>query len=129
LVILDLAKGDYFGIDEIGARLWRGLERGQSCEEIAGALIVDYDTDRERLLTDLLNLANELLVKGLVELAMKPDSSVSAGSKMLARFLLTHEAKRIVYRCAKSGCSDTDIARNSPTCGPNELLLAFEQRP
>jgi len=69
LVILDLAKGDYFGIDEIGARLWRGLERGQSCEEIAGALIVDYDTDRERLLTDLLNLANELLVKGLVELA------------------------------------------------------------
>ncbi len=71
LVILDLAKGDYFGIDEIGARLWRGLERGQSCAEIADELIADYETDRARLLADLLALANELLTKGLVEVRLE----------------------------------------------------------
>ncbi|WP_394848338.1 PqqD family protein [Pendulispora brunnea] len=67
LVILDLAKGDYFGINEIGAHLWRGLASGQSCAEIAKELAPRYEAAPERLLADLVALTDELIAKGLVE--------------------------------------------------------------
>ncbi|WP_394827025.1 PqqD family protein [Pendulispora albinea] len=66
LVILDLAKGDYFGINEIGARLWRGLEMGKSCAELARDLATEYDADPGLLLADLVALTDDFIAKGLV---------------------------------------------------------------
>ena len=67
LVILDLEKGDYFGVNEIGARLWHGLESGKSCCEIARELVTSYETEPGRLLADLVALTDEFIAKGLVE--------------------------------------------------------------
>ncbi len=67
LVVLDLAKGDYFGLNEVGAKLWSGLVAGQSPAEVADALFADYDVTRERLLADLVALTGELLARGLIE--------------------------------------------------------------
>lgn len=66
LVILDLARGDYFGVNEVGARLWAGLAGGKSPREIARELGAEYDVDEDVLLADLVRLTSELLAKGLV---------------------------------------------------------------
>lgn len=66
LVILDLANGDYFGVNEVGARLWDGLSRGKSANEIADELAPDYDVAPSRLLVDLLALANDFVARGLL---------------------------------------------------------------
>jgi len=66
LVILDLVKGDYFGVNEIGARLWHGIAMGKSCGEIANDLAREYATDPQHLLNDLVALANDFIANGLL---------------------------------------------------------------
>lgn len=66
LVILDLARGDYFGVNEVGARLWAGLVSGQTTREVAVDLRGVYEVDDGKLLEDLIALTNELFARGLV---------------------------------------------------------------
>jgi len=67
LVVLDLARGDYYGLDAIGARLWRGLASGRTVEEVVEELAPEYDVERETLRADLLALLQDLAAKGLIE--------------------------------------------------------------
>ena len=66
LVILDLAKGDYFGVNEIGARLWQGLASGKSPSEVATAIAPEYEVEPDVLVADLVALANDFAARGLV---------------------------------------------------------------
>lgn len=66
LVIVDLECGDYFGLDEIGARAWQGLSAGQSLGQIADALVEEYDAERDRVLADLESLVRDLVARKLV---------------------------------------------------------------
>lgn len=68
LVLLDLARGDYYGLDAVGARLWQSLMEGASVDETAATLAQDYDVDPSVLRADLMALLSELADKGLVEL-------------------------------------------------------------
>jgi hypothetical protein len=68
LVLLDLAKGDYYGLDTIGAQLWQGLVGGGTIEEIAAALVKRYDVSLETLSLDLIALTQELVDRGLLEI-------------------------------------------------------------
>ncbi len=68
LVLLDLAGGDYYGLDEIGARLWTGLMEGRTVADVAQRLTQEYDVEVARLEADLLELVRELAAKGLVEI-------------------------------------------------------------
>jgi Coenzyme PQQ synthesis protein D (PqqD) len=66
LVLLDLARGDYFGVNEIGARLWQGLSAGKTPREIAAEIQPDYEVSSETLLADLERLTTELVTRGLI---------------------------------------------------------------
>jgi hypothetical protein len=66
LVILDLAQGDYWALDEIGSRLWDGLTRGQSPTEVAEELRGRYAVEFATLLRDLIALADELVRRRLL---------------------------------------------------------------
>jgi hypothetical protein len=66
LVILDLANGDYWALDELGSRVWEALTLGQSPREIARALEGDYAVDPEILLGDIVKLVGELVRRKLV---------------------------------------------------------------
>lgn len=66
LVILDLARGDYFGVNEVGARLWEGIAAGKTPREIAAEIQHDYDVTPETLLEDLVKLTADFLARGLV---------------------------------------------------------------
>ncbi len=66
LVILDLAKGEYFALDQVGLRLWSGLESGRSVEQIADEIASEYDVALDRALSDLVALADDLIAHGLL---------------------------------------------------------------
>ncbi len=66
LVLLDLAGGKYYGLDELGAKLWSGVLDGRTPAEIAAAIAPEYDVDRATLEADLLALAQELVDAGLL---------------------------------------------------------------
>jgi Coenzyme PQQ synthesis protein D (PqqD) len=66
LIILDLAKGEYFALDAVGARLWTGLEAGRTVEQIAQQVVAEYDVELDTVLADLVALGDELVAQGLI---------------------------------------------------------------
>ena len=66
MVLLDLDRGEYFGLDALGCRVWKSLAEGKSLAEIADDLAPEHEVEPERLLADLLALVNDLLARGLV---------------------------------------------------------------
>jgi len=66
MVLLDLRGGEYFALNELGTKLWNGLNAGTSVEEIATAIAAEYDVSLDNALEDLLALVNDLVAKGLL---------------------------------------------------------------
>ncbi len=66
LVIIDLAAGEYFALDSVGARLWHGLAEGRTPEDVAGEIASAYDVGLEQALRDLVELTGELAARGLI---------------------------------------------------------------
>ena len=66
-VLLDLESEQYFGLDEIGTRIWALLGEGRSSEDIVAVLLDEYDVDRARLAADVRELLGALLDAGLIE--------------------------------------------------------------
>jgi hypothetical protein len=68
MVLLDLASENYFGLDEIGARVWGLLESGSSVGEVMDALMEEYEVARETLENDVGELLEKLVGAGLIKL-------------------------------------------------------------
>ena len=66
LVILDLANGEYFGLNDVGADLWAGIESGAAFSEILDTLRSRYDVETEQVAADVGVLVEELLRRGLI---------------------------------------------------------------
>jgi hypothetical protein len=65
-VLLDLAHGTYFGLDEVGTRVWQLVgERGR-LDSVFDAMLEEYDVAPATLETDLLTLVGELTANGLL---------------------------------------------------------------
>jgi hypothetical protein len=67
VVILDLSKGSYFGLDGVGARVWQLWTEKKTLGEICDVLVNEYDVARDVLEQDLDELASELQAQGLIE--------------------------------------------------------------
>jgi Coenzyme PQQ synthesis protein D (PqqD) len=67
-VLLNLQQGRYFGLDEVGTRMWTLLTSGKSFDETYDILQSEYDVDPARLRQDLENLIERLKSNGLVEI-------------------------------------------------------------
>lgn len=68
LVLLNLEAEFYFGLDEIGTRMWQALTTTQSIDEAYSILSTEFDVDPERLRLDLLELLGKLSEKGLLRI-------------------------------------------------------------
>ncbi|HYI12182.1 MAG TPA: PqqD family protein [Thermoanaerobaculia bacterium] len=66
LVLLDLHRGIYYGLDPVGARIWQLLSEGAGEGEIVARLGEEYDVERETLAADLGRLIAELRGCGLL---------------------------------------------------------------
>jgi hypothetical protein len=67
-VILSLKSESYFGLDQVGADMWRALASASSLQTAYETLLNEYDIEPETLKNDLSNLVEELLSQELVEL-------------------------------------------------------------
>ena len=68
-VILDLARGMYFGLDPVGTRIWQLIEAGQTLQQVRDSLLDEYDASREQIERDLMDLLLSLRERGLIQIA------------------------------------------------------------
>lgn len=66
-VILSLKSASYFGLDEMGTRMWQVLASSDSIQAAYDQLLAEYDVEEERLRRDLMNLVPKLEQHKLAE--------------------------------------------------------------
>lgn len=66
VVLVDQRSGQYFGLNEIGATIWRLLAVGNEEDAIIQALLKEYDVDEGVVVEDLQRICHELAEAGLV---------------------------------------------------------------
>jgi hypothetical protein len=72
IVILNLETGVYFGLDKVGARIWRLIEDHGALGTVLAMLRSEYDAAPAVLERDLLELVDQLCAKGLTHVAVQP---------------------------------------------------------
>jgi hypothetical protein len=65
-IIINLATGNYYSMDNVGAFTWEKLAVGHSLQEVATAISAHYEVLYEHALTDVERLTTELLQEGLL---------------------------------------------------------------
>lgn len=68
-VVLNLASGVYFGLGEVGSRIWKIIESPVSLQDICGALVSEYAVDAATCETSVLRFLQQLCSKGLAEIS------------------------------------------------------------
>lgn len=69
LVLLDFGRGEYFGLDEIGAFVWSRLEAGDAVGAVADGVVARYEVAPDVALGDVMALVTQLLGDGLITVA------------------------------------------------------------
>lgn len=65
-VLLHLGTENYYGLDEVGSRVWQLLREHRTVDPIVAALLVEYEVDETTLRNDLDRLLAELADLGLI---------------------------------------------------------------
>ncbi len=68
-VLLNLQSERYFGLDEVGSRMWATLTTADSIQASYEALLGEYEVDAEQLRRNLEELIEKLIENGLVEVS------------------------------------------------------------
>jgi len=72
--ILNLRDSFYYGLDDVGAAVWKLVQEPRRVNEIVELLLEQYEVDAERCTRDLLTLLSKLAALGLVEVRDGPAS-------------------------------------------------------
>lgn len=67
MVMMDVERGVYVGLDAIGTDIWKRLEAPAMAAELASILSEEYDADPATIERDVLALLSSLTEQGLVE--------------------------------------------------------------
>jgi hypothetical protein len=76
-VLLDMASGIYFGLDETSTRLWLLLQMNGSLRRVFDEMIEEFEVDPDRLERDLLQFVADLTRRNLASLATNSPQAVS----------------------------------------------------
>lgn len=76
-VMLDLGSERYYGLDEVGARIWQLLEVHHNAETVVNQMLAEYEVGEEQLRSDVAQLIADLAEAGLVTIE---DDEETAGS-------------------------------------------------
>lgn len=66
-VILNMTSGIYYGLNEVGARIWELVQEAKQFDELHSALMEEYDVSSEVCKRDLTTIILELKAACLVE--------------------------------------------------------------
>ena len=65
-VLLDLESGLYFGLDNVGQRIWESVSAGEDLGATVDAIVADYDVDKAQAEADVIDFASMLVERGLL---------------------------------------------------------------
>jgi hypothetical protein len=65
--ILNLKTGTYYGLDPVGATIWKMMEQPCTVESLREQMLRRYEVEPERIQSDLLDLLEKLKAEGLIE--------------------------------------------------------------
>lgn len=65
-VLLHLGTATYFGLDDVGTRVWQLVVDGRSVREVCAALAAEYDAPTEDIERDVSDLLDRLMKKDLL---------------------------------------------------------------
>jgi hypothetical protein len=66
-VILHLKDGTYFGLNPVGAAVWKLIEKPKTVPQLRDALVGEFEVSAAECERDLLNLLESLAKVGLIE--------------------------------------------------------------
>ena len=66
-VLLDIRSESYFGLDQVGTRIWELMQENGDLETTFKAMLDEYDVDPGQLESDLTELVEKLEKAGLLE--------------------------------------------------------------
>lgn len=66
-VVLHVDTGIYLGLNSVGLDIWNTINTSESVQAALDSLLGRYDVARDRLLSDVENLVQEMLANGLLE--------------------------------------------------------------
>ncbi|TFH50985.1 MAG: PqqD family protein [Lysobacterales bacterium] len=76
-VLLNLDSECYFGLDDVGTRVWQHLLEHRRLERVCEEMRKEYEVDESSLRADILRLVEELIEAGIV--TIEADSANDAG--------------------------------------------------
>ena len=72
-VLLQLDSGEYFGLDEVGERIWALMMEDGDLSRVESCLIEEFEVEPSRLAADLKAFVDELAERRLIDLAPPED--------------------------------------------------------
>lgn len=65
-VMMSVENGEYYGLDEIGTRIWDLLENTLSVNELVGKLTEEFEVGKDDCTRDTLEFLNDLFERNLL---------------------------------------------------------------
>ena len=69
MVLLELSSERYFGLNEVGTRIWQLLSDGGDPRAVLDALFEEFEVDRDQLAADLEAYLDEMVQAGLARVS------------------------------------------------------------
>ena len=66
-VILDLASGVYYGLNNVGSRIWELIQKPTAVGQIVDVVLAEYDVDRDQCIDAVNKFLSEMAEHGLLE--------------------------------------------------------------
>ena len=71
-VVLGLAKGMYYGMGEVAARIWGLLQEPRLLGEVRDVVVAEFEVSPEQAAADIVAFVDELIAEGLAEVQDEP---------------------------------------------------------
>ncbi len=67
-IILNIQSGTYFGLNSVGARIWKAVAKPTSIRDICAVICNEYDIEPAQCEQDVKRLVHNMVKNGLVRL-------------------------------------------------------------
>jgi hypothetical protein len=67
VVLVDHKSGQYFGLNETGAQVWKCLEQGKRLPEIVDAIALEYTGERETIVAGVQKVLAQMSDAGVIQ--------------------------------------------------------------
>jgi hypothetical protein len=74
VAILNLRAGMYYGLDDVGARVWQLLQEPTVVGDLQATIAQEYEVEPTRAREDVLALLKQMADEGLIEVEDGPSS-------------------------------------------------------